>query len=101
MSVLDDGSLWAWGTSRCGCTGADYLPQTTYFNAPTRIGTADDWALAEAASGMQGYFTVALKTDGTLWTVGQNNQNDVLGPSQGAVVRTFTKVGEGFRVPAK
>jgi alpha-tubulin suppressor-like RCC1 family protein len=101
MAVRDDGSLWAWGNGGYGCFGGGLPIWGTYLNTPTRIGTDNDWALAEAASGMQGYFTVAVKTNGSLWTVGSNGWG-VLGPDYApgtSQTNTFVKQGDGFRVP--
>lgn len=71
VAIRQNGTLWAWGSNTFGQlgdgTGGD---GTAGHNCivPRQIGEAADWKAA--ASGED--FTIALKTDGTLWSWGLN-----------------------------
>ena len=67
LALQTDGTLWAWGFGGLGALGILPLPanQTT----PTQVGTATTWRSLSA-----GYsHSVAVRTDGTLWTWGDNH----------------------------
>ncbi len=80
LAVKTDGTLWAWGNNTYGQLGTgDSVPNTITFHAlPTQVGTDTDWASASAG----GQFTsrahsVGIKTDGTLWTWGDNSHGEL------------------------
>ena len=67
LAIKNDGTLWAWGDNskgECG-TGNTNSPITT----PTQIGTDTDWKTISGGN----LYSVAIKTDGTLWAWGYNN----------------------------
>lgn len=66
VALKTDGSLWAWGYGGLGQIGNGTY--TTNFNPPQQIGTAKNWQTIVTGHG----YTVALKTDGTLWAWGNN-----------------------------
>ena len=70
-----DGTLWAWGQGQDGNTG---LSDNTQYSSPVQIGSLTTWTgTVDTLSG--GYMnTMAIRTDGTLWTWG-NNQLGQLG----------------------
>ncbi|MBP8157253.1 MAG: T9SS type A sorting domain-containing protein [Flavobacterium sp.] len=72
MAVKSDGTLWGWGqnSNRLGLGLANLANQ----NLPTQIGTANDWLTVSAGA----VHTLALKTNGTLWSWG-NGQFGQLG----------------------
>jgi len=61
------GTLWVWGLNDDGQLG---IGDTDYFGRtePTQVGSDSDW-LGVAGGGSH---TIALKTDGTLWSWGRN-----------------------------
>ena len=80
-AVKTDGTLWTWGRNQAGALG---LGNTTSYSSPKQVGALTNW-LKVAASGYTGY-TLAIKTDGTLWSWGGNNYgqqgNGSISPSQ-------------------
>tara|TARA_B100000287_G_C20563916_1_gene753623 strand:- start:43 stop:1242 length:1200 start_codon:yes stop_codon:yes gene_type:complete len=80
-----DGTLWGWGNNNHGQLGLNSTSPAVY--DPTQIGSGTDWATG------RGKFVVnynngsaAIKTDGTLWMWGRNN-NGQLGLSQATSVK--------------
>lgn len=70
LAIAPNGTLWAWGDNRYGQFGNG----TTQYGGidtsePVLIGADTDWAAVQAGAG----FSLALKTDGTLWSWGRNN----------------------------
>jgi len=77
LAIKTDGTLWAWGRNdRHGELGLNDL---TNRNSPVQVGSLTNWS--SIAPGGQGW--AAVKTDGTLWTCGQNTYGN-LGINSGA-----------------
>ncbi|MFH0889283.1 MAG: hypothetical protein V1871_08770 [Planctomycetota bacterium] len=74
VAIKQDGSLWAWGSNVHGQLGdGTYLNKTSLI----RIGTDNDWKSVTAG----GYdWTMALKTNGTLWAWGLNHEGRLCRP---------------------
>ena len=68
LAVQSDGTLWAWGNNSYGKLG---LGNTTYYSSPKQVGALTNWASVESAPGPG--TSAAIKTDGTLWTWGDNS----------------------------
>ena len=67
VALKTNGTLWSWGRNDFGALG---INDTTDRSTPvTTLLGGTNWK--SIASG--GRYTVALKTDGTLWTCGRNN----------------------------
>jgi alpha-tubulin suppressor-like RCC1 family protein len=82
VTVAMDGTLWSWGDNESGQIGDDTM--TTYNQwgqlendntrtFPVRIGTASNWSSVSAGQ----HHTVAIRTDGTLWSWGNNEQGQL------------------------
>jgi len=70
-SIKSDGSLWSWGTGSSGQLGVN---DTTSRSTPvTTLSTGLTWASVTCGS----LHTVALKTDGTLWSWGSNSSGQL------------------------
>lgn len=84
-----DGTLWAWGDNTFGQLGLGTAVsvQTT----PAQVGTDTNWKTAIAGD----YHTVAMKTDGTLWSWG-DSADGTLGTGEtysGIILATPTQIG--------
>jgi alpha-tubulin suppressor-like RCC1 family protein len=72
MAIKTDGTMWSWGRNNYGQLG---LGDTTNRSSPVQVGASSNWL--NIAAGTYGNHAVAIKTDGTLWTWGQNNNNQL------------------------
>jgi len=66
VAIKTDGSIWTWGYNGRGQLGLGDLGSATNRSVPTRVGTDNDWATV--ATGF--YFTIAIKSDGSIWRWG-------------------------------
>ena len=70
-AVKTDGTLWLWGHNSNGQLGDNTITQRS---SPVQTVTFDtNWKLVACGN----YHTAAIKTDGTLWTWGQNNNGQL------------------------
>jgi alpha-tubulin suppressor-like RCC1 family protein len=72
MAVKTDGTLWAWGNNNGGQLG-DGTKENK--NKPVKI--MDGVAAVSASGSLSFRFTLALKTDGTVWGWGWNNNGEI------------------------
>ena len=73
MAVSDDGTLWGWGQNINGQLGTGNTTSTT--SSPVQIGTLNNWSKVFSAYA----YTTSIKTNGTLWAWGVNNNYGQLG----------------------
>jgi alpha-tubulin suppressor-like RCC1 family protein len=73
-AIKTNGTLWTCGNNNNGQLG---LGDVINRSSPTQVGSLTNWSRVEG-SHHYGYHTAAIKTDGTLWTWG-NNPNGQLG----------------------
>jgi alpha-tubulin suppressor-like RCC1 family protein len=70
-AIKTDGSLWTWGNNNSGQLGDN---TTTNRSSPgTTSGGGTNWKQVFAGV----FFTTAIKTDGSLWTWGNNNSGQL------------------------
>jgi len=67
IAIASDGTLWGWGDNESYQVGLGSDSNTEYFY-PQLISNSSDWAAVAAGSN----FSIALKTDGTIWGWGDN-----------------------------
>lgn len=67
LAVKTNGTLWTWGNGQFGQLGNGIFNSAT--PNVTQIGTANDWLTVSAGN----RFSLAIKTNGTLWSWGLNN----------------------------
>ena len=71
-AVKTDGTLWAWGAqSGQGVLG---LNNAVNYSSPVQIGGGTDWATGRRSIAAGYNQAAAIKTDGTLWTWGNNGE---------------------------
>jgi alpha-tubulin suppressor-like RCC1 family protein len=71
-SIKTDGTLWTWGYNNYGQLGqGDVINRSS----PVQVGSLTNWYKVSAACG--GSTSFAIKTDGTLWVWGYNNQGQL------------------------
>jgi alpha-tubulin suppressor-like RCC1 family protein len=102
LAVRTDGTLWAWGSNIYGQLGTGTVDYDTHL-MPVQIGTATNWQ--SVAAGFS--YTMAVRTDGTLWAWGQNdkgqlgngtisNYNSQTTPAQIGTATNWQSVAAGF-----
>ncbi|GAB4401821.1 MAG: hypothetical protein OHK0048_19000 [Rhodoferax sp.] len=96
-AIRTDGRLFTWGANGYGQLGL--VGRFGDVGLPTMVGDDDHWASVSAG----GVFNLALKTDGSLWTWGGNNQGqlgngtqiDLTVPTQLGTETTWVRVLAG------
>ena len=100
LCVKSNGTLWAWGRNDVGQLG---INNTTNISSPTQVGTDTNWLKASTQYGMSRRCSAAIKSDGSLWTWGQNtygelgigNTIDKSSPVQVGTDTNWNKVSSG------
>ena len=76
FATKTDGSLWGWGSNyqyQLGQNALSPSPQA-YYSSPIQIGTDTTWSTTRGHISRGGWWSPgAIKTDGTLWRWGVNN----------------------------
>ncbi|MBI3042490.1 MAG: Ig-like domain repeat protein, partial [Betaproteobacteria bacterium] len=67
LALKSDGTLWAWGSNAYGQIGNN-LPAPTVPMSPMQVGVDTDWIAIAAGD----HYTLALKSNHTLWAWGYN-----------------------------
>lgn len=103
LAIDTDGAVWAWGDDARGQLGTGSGPLTA--NAPTAV-TLEAGVVISSVDA-EGNFSVALDTDGVIWTWGANDDGqlgigslvDAATPARVAMPNgvTFTAVAAGAR----
>ena len=99
FAIKTDGTLWSWG-SDASANGVLGHGNTTSYSSPKQVGALTNWSTV--ASGFRA--TIAVKTDGTLWTWGANyfgtlglgNLTDYSSPKQVGALTNWLKVSAGY-----
>jgi len=80
MGTKTDGTLWTWGAASNGVLGLNG-PDNVHQSSPCQIGTGTDWSSSTIDTKDKitaGYRNnSAIKTDGTLWTWGRNDDGQI------------------------
>ncbi len=86
LAIKSDGTLWAWGSNSSGQLG-DGTTTDRYY--PVQIGTENTWRSLFKG---RGSFTLALKSDGTMWSWGGNGDGQL---GDGTIVEKHAPVKIG------
>jgi alpha-tubulin suppressor-like RCC1 family protein len=99
FAIKTNGTMWVWGgdPQAYGTLG---LGNTTSYSSPKQLGSLTNWS--GVASGFKA--TIAVKTDGTLWTwgnnifgsLGLNNTTNYSSPKQVGALTSWLKVACGY-----
>lgn len=73
IAIKTDGTLWAWGSNNNGYLGNN-TASSYETDIPVQIGTETNW---HHIAGNNGRHCLAIRTDGTLWAWGRNNQGQL------------------------
>ena len=74
VAIKDDGTLWSWGYNAQGALGNGDSGSGKYEHTPVQEATmSDNWSYASGGS----VHTVAIKTNGELWTWGYNSYGQI------------------------
>ena len=101
VAVKTDGTLWTWGNNTHGQLGLGNSGSYYRYSSPKQVGSLTGWA--KVSSGYA--FVLAIKTNGTLWSWGQNDNGGPLGlgdttsrssPVQVGALTTWAEVSGGF-----
>ena len=65
-AIKTDGTLWVWGRNDNGQLGLSTYGNS--YSSPKQVGSLTTWARSIGG----GKFTIAVKTDGTIWSWGRN-----------------------------
>ena len=87
LAVKIDGTLWSWGLNDYGQLG---LGNITSYSSPKQVGSLTDWSSIGCSGNTSN--VAAIKTDGTLWTWGDNNDG---GLGQGNITNKSSPVQVG------
>lgn len=91
LALKTDGTIWSWGMNSYGQLGNGNNNNTNPSNyIPTQIGTAINWKSVSAGREQ----SLAIKTDGTLWTWGLNDYGQ-LGDGTTINKNTPFQIGSG------
>lgn len=97
-AIKTDGTLWTWGWNAYGQLGI--AVDTNTRTSPVQVGTGTNWSQVSVGR----LHVLALKTDGTLWSwgnndsgeLGHNDVNDKSSPVQVGAGTNWSKISAGY-----
>jgi len=73
QSIRTDGTLWSWGFNRQGQLGLNTTSYSATISSPVQVGALTNWSNVACCFSS----TISTKTDGTIWSWGQNNNGQL------------------------
>ena len=106
ISIKTDGTLWCWGNNEVGELGQN---NKTNYSSPKQVGTDTTWSDIGASTSSDETAMVAIKTDGTMWSwggneqgeLGQNDKTDYSSPRQMGTATTWKHVWGNHYSPGR
>lgn len=100
-AIQSNGTLWVWGSNNNGALG---LGDTTNRLTPVQVGSGTNWSEVATNGTIVSAFTLAIKTDGTLWSWGYNDYSQLglntttaySSPVQVGALTNWSKVACGY-----
>lgn len=89
VAVKNDNTLWTWGTSGNGQCGIGTT--SSVYSLPAQVGALSDWSMVSTFWN----FTVALKTDGSIWSWGLGGSGQ-LGHGNTTQLSSPVQIGAGY-----
>jgi alpha-tubulin suppressor-like RCC1 family protein len=71
VAIKPNGTMWSWGNNNTSQLGLGVL--TAYQSSPVQVGVGNTWSKVSCGKA----FSMAIKTDGTLWGWGENDQGQL------------------------
>jgi alpha-tubulin suppressor-like RCC1 family protein len=91
IAIKTNGTMWSWGSNYEGQLGVGVGIASTA--KPMQVGTDINWKQVSCGKSC----TVAVKTDGSIWSWGLNDNNQLgLGNSFDSIVYTPTQIGSNY-----
>lgn len=87
IAIKTTGAMYSWGSNSSGQTGLGTTAGNTL--VPTQIGAVTTWSKVDCGQG----FAVAIRTDGTMWSWGSNNEYRTGRNTNGAATTSPTQIG--------
>jgi alpha-tubulin suppressor-like RCC1 family protein len=102
FGILSTGALYSWGGNDSGSLGHNVSSLSGNKSSPTQIGALTTWLQVDAGGEQN---IAAIKTDGTLWTWGNNNYGQIgdnttilkSSPVQVGALTNWAQVSEGYQ----
>ena len=81
IALKTDGTLWTWGQDNCGQLGQNggpnpYDPNICNRSSPIQV-PGGTWCFATMGAGSNAQNSFGIKTDGTMWAWGSNDQGNL------------------------
>ena len=97
VAIKTDGTMWVWGKNGWGQLGDNAVG--VYKSSPVQLGALTTWSKSFTGA----FHSMAIKTDGTLWAWGRNEQSQLgdnsaihrSSPIQVGALTTWSKVDGG------
>jgi len=75
LAVKNDGTVWGWGSNAHGQLGVAVADDALYFTSPIQVSSGSLTDIQKITVGND--YSLALKSDGTVWAWGANNQGQL------------------------
>lgn len=98
FGISDQGKLYSWGSNSNGLLG---LNNSTNYSSPKQVGSLTNWKSVSVGNYV---FVLSVKTDGTLWSwgnntygsLGLNNRTNYSSPKQIGALTNWSQVSAGY-----